>query len=84
MAWTYSDYVTLSSGAAKLTRLRLHIQEVSDRISGGSYTLAGISVSKGDMLALRDQLTEEEKALTRLIETQNGTRVRFARGRPLR
>lgn len=33
MAWTYSDYITLGPTSAGLTRLRLHIQEVTDKIS---------------------------------------------------
>lgn len=31
-AWTYSDWITLTTAAAQLTRINLHIQEVSDKI----------------------------------------------------
>ena len=31
--WTYSDWVTLDAGTAKLARLRLHIKEVSDYLT---------------------------------------------------
>lgn len=33
MAYTYSDWVTQTTRSTRITRLRLHIQEVSDLIS---------------------------------------------------
>lgn len=33
MAWTYSDWVTQTTRAARITRLRAHVQEVSDQIT---------------------------------------------------
>jgi len=33
MAYTYSDWITQTSVSGKLTRLRLHIQEVSDLVT---------------------------------------------------
>ena len=47
-SWTYSDWVTLT-GAARLSRLKLHVQEVSDEI-GHSYSVADRSVQKQRML----------------------------------
>lgn len=35
MAWIYSDYIS-STGSARLTRLRLHIQEVSDQLTAAT------------------------------------------------
>ena len=32
MAWTYSNWITQSTASARLTNLRLHIQEVSDAV----------------------------------------------------
>lgn len=37
MAWTYSDWITLT-GQNRLTRLRLHIQEVSDAMTPATTT----------------------------------------------
>lgn len=31
--WTYSDWITQPYGATRLSRLRLHIQEVSEKVS---------------------------------------------------
>lgn len=36
MSWQYSDYITYDRGQARLDRLRLHIQEVSDAFVAGS------------------------------------------------
>lgn len=33
MSWTYSDFEQQSTDSARLTRLRLHLEEVADAIS---------------------------------------------------
>lgn len=50
--WTYSDWVTYADTdvSSKITRLRLHVQEVSDKLTDPSYSTEGLSVSKRDGL----------------------------------
>ncbi len=79
-AWDYSDYITYERGdSTRLTRLRLHIQEVSDFISTGSVTLEGQSVSKGDLQRYLADLRDEEKELSAIHDS---TRATWVRGRP--
>lgn len=66
MAWTYSDYVTYDVGdATRLTRLRLHVQEVLDTVhsEGDSYSADSVSKAHGGLLAYVAALKTEEKAL---------------------
>ena len=64
MAWTYSDYITLDRGAARTTRFRLHIQEVSDKIdkekSGFGRSFSSTSVQEY-LETLLDKQAEEER-----------------------
>ena len=62
MAWTYSDYITLGPTSAGLTRLRLHIQEVTDAITA-DVSSDGKSMSSGNLVTLRDSLTKERERL---------------------
>ena len=60
MAWTYSDYTTLS-GAARLARLQFHIKEVSDRLTE-NYSIQGRSKQVDPLQKYLDTLkTEEDK-----------------------
>lgn len=85
-AWTYSDWVTLASGSSeRLTRLRLHIKEVSDAISTGNY-----SNTKGsrDKDALQKELSdlrkiEQTEAAASAAVTGRGTSFTRARVLPL-
>jgi len=61
MAWTYSDYVTMS-GTARRTRLALHIQEVSDRISE-NRSFEGMSTNTSPLNEYLKQLLAEHKRL---------------------
>ncbi len=61
MAWTYSDYVTLD-GSARLTRIRLHIQEVSDRITE-NYSVANRSKQVDPLEKYLERMQDQEKAL---------------------
>lgn len=56
--WTYSDYITFD-GAERLTRLRLHIQEVSDFVQGVSER--GTSATAVDTNYLQTLLKKEEE-----------------------
>lgn len=78
-AWTYSDWVTYDDGSAKLAQLRLHIQEVSDKLSNPNYATDGLSVSQQNLPAYLDGLKADE---TRLA-TVSGKRVGWASGRAL-
>lgn len=62
MAWTYNDYTTLS-GADRLTRLQLHISEVSAEITGPNYSVAGRSVDRRVLVEYYDKLKIEEKLM---------------------
>jgi hypothetical protein len=70
VAWTYSDYITLD-GSAKLTRLRLHIQEVSDKVTqevgGGGYNRSSSAVQQ-----YLKTLKDEELQLTGSIAAVSG------------
>ena len=75
MAWTYSDYSTYrdTSFSTYLSRLRLHIGEVTDQIST-DIAADGRSESSGQLAALRQQLVEE------LREAERNPRARTAGG----
>lgn len=63
--WTYSDWITYApDDSSRLTRLRLHIKEVSDALRTGSYEVGDTSVDK-DLIqdyhaSLMDTLKSEE------------------------
>lgn len=67
--WTYSNWITLD-GSERLTRLRLHIQEVSDFTQGTS--LRGQSVTAVDTQYLANLMKEEKELATRLIGDGSG------------
>lgn len=76
--WTYADWVTYPTGSDRLTRLRLHIQEVSQ------YSLAS-KTRKGEVSAVTPEymqsLQAEERRLTPAVEGRSLVRnlARFAR-----
>ena len=61
MSWTYDDYITLS-GSAQVTRLQLHIQEVSAKI-GPSVGADGKNIQREGMIQYRKDLLGELKEL---------------------
>lgn len=80
MSSVYSDYITLD-GAARLARLRLYIQEISNKVSNPSISAGGYSRSENTGLSqLLTQLREEEKQLMRAMG-QGVSHVRIARAR---
>lgn len=61
MAWTYSDYI-VSTGQARLTRLRLHIQEVSDQLTAAT-TSNGESYNPQVLESYLSRLQKTEREL---------------------
>ena len=83
-SWDYSDWITYAAGSStRLTRLRLHIKEVSDFISTGSYSTEGKSQSKDFLQDYLKNLLAKEKDEAATAEQTSGNRVTFTRGRPL-
>lgn len=83
MAWTYSDWITKATGSSeRLERLRLHVQEVSDHVSG-SYSVPGISKSASELVTYLNGLKQDEQREAQTTEEADGTRVGWSRGRAL-
>lgn len=82
-AWTYSDWITYATGnATRISRLRLHIQEVSDRISNGSFATEGKSHDYGLLQDYLAELMRTETAEASIGDSVATTpsRVSFTRG----
>lgn len=77
--WTYSDWITYDVGnATRLSRLRLHIQEVSDKISRGNFAQGNVSHDYSSFIPYLESLkvAEQNEAAAR------GTnQSRFTRGK---
>lgn len=58
--WIYSDWITLSDRAERLTRLRLHIQEVSERLFSTASRSKSVSAVQEGYL---DRLSKAEAEL---------------------
>lgn len=85
-AWTYSDWITKESGSAdRLSRLRLHIQEVSDFISTGNFTTEGKSIDKDNLQNYLGRLLDLEpgEASASAAASSTSKRAFFTRGRAL-
>jgi len=61
MAWTYSDWITLT-GSSRLARLKLHIQEVADRISE-RRSFEGMFTDTGDIRQYYEGLLKQWRRL---------------------
>lgn len=82
--WTYSDWITYESGTAtRLTRLRLHIKEVSDRISTGNYSNQKGSHDKDALEKYLELLHRDERSESAAAGATNGSRAYFTRGRAI-
>lgn len=80
-AWTYSDWITYSSGdATRLSRLRLHIKEVADAISTGNYSVDNKTHEKDLLQRYLDRLIAQEKAEAAVADSK---RVGWTRGKAL-
>lgn len=62
MAYTYHDWQQQTTAAARLSRLRLHLAEVSQLIAA-SVSSNGSSRSTDTLERYWEKLTEEEKSL---------------------
>lgn len=76
--WQYADWITLD-GEERLTRLRLHIAEVSQRVMGTNSRSAGITAVDTNYLS---NLQTEERRLTDRRDTRGFARnyTQFFRG----
>lgn len=84
-SWTYSDWNTAyaSGTAARLAQLNLHIKEVSDKISTGSFTSEKKSHDFGYLQQYLSELNgfrKEEEALSG-VSSGSQNRVSFTRMR---
>lgn len=85
-AWTYSDWVTLESGSSsRLSQLRLHIQEVSDRIAETPTSVSGDggAASWSQHSDYLKTLLAEEKSLADEVDQGDGTRMGWAKARAI-
>jgi len=83
MAWSYSDYVTYDEGSATaVERLALHVQEVSDLLATGSYTLGDHSFSAADLQRYLADLKTELRRQRSLADAGQGKRIDYSRGVP--
>jgi len=81
-AWTYSDWITYDNGSlTRLSRLRLHIQEVSDFISTGDYTVQGRSLDKSQVERYLEKLMAKEKEESKVTNAVNGKSAPFVTAR---
>jgi hypothetical protein len=81
MAWVYSDYVTYSYGATRLSEFRLHIQEVSDALTA-EMTSGGRSHSTSAIQTYLQTLKDAEPDEAMRCDAAAGTRPAFSRARP--
>lgn len=83
-AWLYSDWVTLATGStARLTRLRLHIQEVSDAISTGNVSNTKGSRDKDAIEKYLEKLHALEKTEVGASSASTGLGTSFTRARTI-
>jgi hypothetical protein len=75
MAWTYSDWPSQTTRAARLTRLRLHVAEVANDI-GTEKSGHGYSEGSGSVVQYHASLTEQLQRLeSTVVETGSGNPV---------
>lgn len=68
----------------RLSLLRLHIREVSDKISQGDDSTEGTGHTFGNVANYLQRLLEAEQREAARLDVQSGTRALFTRGRALR
>lgn len=76
--FTYSDYESQASDAARLERLRLHISEVEDMMDADTSG-ADMSVSRASLEAKLRRLQERRAELERKVARASMTGVTVAR-----
>jgi hypothetical protein len=77
MKWRYSNYITQPTLARKRKRLRLHVQEVSDRLAGFQSRNGGDGWSYSRFASLDDYLRSLKAELADL-DRQAGRQRRSA------
>lgn len=75
MAWTYSDWIS-TDGSSRLTRLRLHIQEVSDALTA-SYQSDGTSYNPAHLNSYLSSLHAQEASLSAVSAGNRVSRMRL-------
>lgn len=78
MAWSYSDWPTLSTTALKLARLNLHIAEVADRI-GNERTAGEYSTGSGTLGGYMTTLLAQQARLEAKPGTSCTSNLRVVR-----
>lgn len=78
MAWTYSNWRSLTTTAARAARLALYIQEVEDKITA-DIAADGKSRGSHPLVALSDRLAKEYDGL--IGATGAVSRVAFRKAR---
>lgn len=78
MSYTYSDWISQSTPAAQLTRLRLYITELSNKLTN-ELSGDGFSKSANAIQAELRDLRAEEKILTKRVgrTSQGVVQVKF-------
>lgn len=69
MTWTYSDWITQPTPGTRLTRLRLHIAEVSEVASGVAVSKDGASRDPSNAREYLATLMEREEKLDKQAQT---------------
>lgn len=77
--WVFSDFRTFAVGSTtRLSRLRSHVQEVSDKISAGNFSEEGKAHDFGNV---ESYLREVSALLEREEQIQAASKRPFFRGR---
>lgn len=75
--WQYADWITLDDLAARLTRLRLHIVEVSNHVLGTSSRSTSVTAAnQGYLDGLRKDEATLMASVSRPSMARNKTRIR--------
>ena len=80
MAYTYNDWNQQSTNALQLTRLELHLSEVTAQM-GPDVASDGKSRATGQLMEYIKYLTGERDRLRALVNGTNGGLVRVRLGR---
>jgi len=84
MAWTFSDWIKEDVGSAtRLTKLRCHIEEVSNAIKGPNFTHAGSSIDRMHLQKYLDSLMALEPTESAKVTTGSSASPVFTKGNPL-
>lgn len=76
MAWSYSNWILQTTDSSRLTRLRLHIQEVSEQL-GRELQTSDMATSSRELRIYLERLEKRERELTAVVG--DGSTIRHAR-----